>query len=74
MDSTRKCVVELPTTITLDYDRQTDTLRILIGRVEEQPDEELLVEDSDIVLGLKDNRLVTITIFNISKKLEESST
>jgi uncharacterized protein YuzE len=74
MDSTRKCVIELPTTITLDYDRQTDTLHILIGRVEEQPDEELLVEDSDIVLGLKDNRLVTITIFNISKKLEESST
>jgi uncharacterized protein YuzE len=73
MTSTRKCTVELPTTVTLEYDRQTDTLHIVIGRVEEQPDEELLVEDNDIVFGLKENRLITITIFNISKKLEESS-
>ncbi|MFZ8782487.1 MAG: DUF2283 domain-containing protein [Desulfurococcaceae archaeon] len=72
MSQVRRCVVELPASVTLEYDHQTDTLYILLSR-DEQPSEEILSEDSSVVFGLKDNRLVFISILNFSKKLEESS-
>ena len=72
MTHTKKCIVELPTSVTLEYDHQTDVLYIKLGR-EEQPDEEILSEDSNVIFGLKDNKLVLISILNFSRKIEESS-
>ena len=74
MESTsRKCFVELPTSVTLEYDHQTDTLHIVLGNTEEQLDEEILSNDNSVIFGLKNNKLITIIILNFSKKLEESS-
>jgi len=72
MTRTKKCIVELPTSVALEYDHQTDMLHIKLGR-EEQPNEEILSEDSNVIFGLKDNKLVLISILNFSRKIEESS-
>jgi len=71
--TSRKYFVELPTNVVLEYDHQTDTLRIVLGNIEEQLDEEVLSNDSSVIFGLKNNKLVTIVILNFSRKLEESS-
>jgi len=71
--TSRKCLVELPTDVVLEYDHQTDTLHIILGNIEEQLDEEILSNDSSVIFGLKNNKLITITILNFTKKLEESS-
>jgi len=73
MTPTKKYIVELPTSVALEYDHQTDILHIILGHREEQPDEEVLSEDSNVVFGLKNNKLLVISILNFSKKLEESS-
>ncbi len=49
----------------IEYDKQNDILYINFGK--EEPDESIMVED-DIVVGVKDDKIVGITIFDFSKR------
>ncbi len=51
----------------LEYDRQNDVLYINFGYESGEADEEVLVGD-DIVIRIKNKRVVGITIMNFSSK------
>jgi uncharacterized protein YuzE len=54
--------------VRLDYDRATDTLHISFGEPPEEVDEAILTED-DVGFRIKDGRVVSITIYNLLKRL-----
>jgi len=54
--------------VRLDYDRATDTLHISFGEPPEEVDEAILTEE-DIGYRIKDGRIVSITIYNLLKRL-----
>ncbi|MCS7128552.1 MAG: DUF2283 domain-containing protein [Sulfolobales archaeon] len=51
----------------LEYDRQNDVLYINFGYESEEADEEVLVGD-DVVIRIKNKKIVSITIMNFSSK------
>ncbi len=54
--------------IWFEYDPQNDILYINFGYDLEDADKEIL-SGEDVVLRIKDNRLVSITVFNFSSKI-----
>lgn len=54
-----------PTKMWIEYDKQNDILNLVFG--DEEPDESIMLDD-DIVLSLKDDTVVGISIYNFSKK------
>ena len=69
MEATKQYIINVPTSVEVEYDRQKDTLYIYFNR-DEIPDEEWLSEDGDVVLGFKESRLVVIQIMRFSEKIE----
>lgn len=53
--------------IWLEYDKQTDILYINFGTDIEDADESVMVDD-DIIVRIKNGRVVSITIMNFSEK------
>jgi uncharacterized protein YuzE len=51
-----------------EYDRQNDILYINFGYDIEDADESILVGD-DIVVRIKNGRVVSITVFNFARKI-----
>ncbi len=49
----------------IEYDKQSDILYINFGM--EEPDESIMIGD-DVVVGIKDDKIVGITIFEFSKR------
>ncbi|MCE4608762.1 MAG: DUF2283 domain-containing protein [Desulfurococcales archaeon] len=49
----------------IEYDKQSDILYINFGM--EEPDESIMIGD-DVVVGIKDGKIVGITIFEFSKR------
>ncbi|MEB3760031.1 MAG: DUF2283 domain-containing protein [Desulfurococcales archaeon] len=49
----------------IEYDKQSDILYINFGT--EEPDESIMIGD-DVVVGIKDDKIVGITIFEFSKR------
>lgn len=49
----------------IEYDKQNDILYLIFG--DEEPDESIMLED-DIVLSLKGDKLVGISIYNFSRR------
>ncbi|MCE4619720.1 MAG: DUF2283 domain-containing protein [Desulfurococcales archaeon] len=49
----------------IEYDKQNDILYIVFG--DEEPDESMMLDD-DIIVSLKGDKLVGISIYNFSKK------
>lgn len=66
----RQYVVKITENIEVNYDKQSDILYIYFNP-DEQPDEEILGGNSDIVLGFKDKTLVVIQILGLKNKIEE---
>lgn len=60
--------VKIPINIDLIYDKQNDTLYIYFDP-EEMPEEEVLSEDGDVVLGFKEGKLIVIQITKFSEKI-----
>jgi len=54
--------------IWFDYDKQNDILYINFGYNLEEADESIMTEN-DIVIRIKDNRIVGITVFDFSKRV-----
>ncbi len=54
--------------IWFDYDKQNDILYINFGHNLEDADESIMTEN-DIVIRIKDNRIVGITVFDFSKRV-----
>ncbi len=54
--------------IWIEYDKQNDILYINFGYDIEEADEEFLSKDEDIVVRIKDGRVVSIMIMNFSGK------
>ncbi len=54
--------------IWMEYDRQNDILYINFGYDIEDADEEFISGDGDIVVRIKNNRVVSIMIMNFSSK------
>lgn len=52
----------------LEYDRQNDILYLNFGEYVEEADEEIMSGD-DIVIRIKDNRVVSIMIMNFMEKI-----
>ena len=52
----------------IEYDHQTDTLYIYFADKNEEPEEALLVGEN-VIVGLKDNRLLSITINEFSRRI-----
>ena len=50
----------------LEYDRQNDILYLNFGR--EEPDEELMLDD-DVVVALKGDKIISISIYNFTKRI-----
>jgi len=69
VEATKQYIINVPTSVEVEYDRQKDTLYIYFNR-DEIPDEEWLSEDGDVVLGFKESRLVVIQIMRFSEKIE----
>jgi len=63
--SSVRLVIEDIKDIWIEYDRQNDILYINFGS--EEADESVLIDD-DIVVGIKDGRLVGITIYSFSRR------
>lgn len=53
--------------IWIEYDKQTDILYINFGTDIEDADESVMVDD-DIIVRIKNGRVVSITIMNFSEK------
>ncbi|NOZ31279.1 MAG: DUF2283 domain-containing protein [Crenarchaeota archaeon] len=49
----------------IEYDKQNDILYLIFG--DEEPDESIMLEN-DIVLSLKGDKLVGISIYNFSRR------
>ncbi|MEM0001506.1 MAG: DUF2283 domain-containing protein [Desulfurococcaceae archaeon] len=60
--------VKTPVNIDLMYDKQNDTLYIYFNS-EEMPEEEVLSEDGDVILGFKEGKLIVIQITKFSEKI-----
>jgi uncharacterized protein YuzE len=69
VEATKQYIINVPTSVEVEYDRQKDTLYIYFNR-DEIPDEEWLSEDGDVVLGFKESKLVVIQIMRFSEKIE----
>jgi uncharacterized protein YuzE len=69
VETTKQYIINVPTSVEVEYDRQKDTLYIYFSR-NDVPDEEWLSEDGDVVLGFKESRLVVIQIMRFSGKIE----
>jgi len=54
--------------IWLEYDKQSDILYINFGYDVEDADESILTEN-DIVIRIKDGKVVSLTIFDFSRKV-----
>ncbi len=54
--------------IWIEYDKQNDILYINFGYDIEEADEEFLSKDEDIIVRIKDGRVVSIMIMNFSGK------
>ena len=54
--------------IWFDYDKQNDILYINFGYNLEDADESIMTEN-DIVIRIKDNMIVGITVFDFSKRV-----
>ncbi len=54
--------------IWIEYDKQNDILYINFGYDIEDADEEFLSKDEDIIVRIKDGRVVSIMIMNFSGK------
>ncbi len=54
--------------IWIEYDRQNDILYINFGYDIEDADEEFLSGDGDIVIRIKEGRVVSMMIMNFSEK------
>ncbi len=54
--------------IWFDYDKQNDILYINFGYNLEEADESIMTENN-IVIRIKDNRIVGITVFDFSKRV-----
>ncbi len=69
-ESTRELTVNLDelSKAWIQYDEASDTLYIHLS--DEEPDETLLLEN-DIVLKLKSNRIISITILNLFRRIRE---
>ncbi|MEB3844566.1 MAG: DUF2283 domain-containing protein [Desulfurococcales archaeon] len=50
----------------IEYDKQNDILYINFGREEA---EESIMLDNDVVVGIKDGRIVSITVFDFSRRV-----
>ncbi|MEB3806182.1 MAG: DUF2283 domain-containing protein [Desulfurococcales archaeon] len=50
----------------IEYDKQNDILYFVFS--DEEPDESIMIED-DIIVSLKGNRLVSISVYNFSKRV-----
>ena len=50
----------------IEYDKQNDILYIIFG--EEEPDESLMIDD-DVVVSLRGDKVVGISIYNFSKRV-----
>lgn len=53
------------TRLWIEYDKQNDILYIVFG--DEEPDESIMLED-DVVLSLRGDKLVGISIYNFSRR------
>ncbi|MEZ0290103.1 MAG: DUF2283 domain-containing protein [Sulfolobales archaeon] len=62
----RRYYIEDLEKIWIEYDRQSDTLYIHTG-AEEEPDETILVGE-DLIVSLRQDKIITITIINFSKR------
>ncbi len=61
----RYCIEDV-SFILVEYDREGDSLHIIFSK--EAPDESVLASD-DIIVNLKEGKLVSIVVENASKKL-----
>ncbi|ABM81015.1 DUF2283 domain-containing protein [Hyperthermus butylicus] len=52
----------------IEYDRQTDTLYIYFADKNEEPEEALLVGE-DIIVGVKGDKLLSITVNEFSRRI-----
>ena len=68
MSASREYLIGNLDRVRLDYDRATDTLHISFGEPSEEVDEAILTED-DVGFRIKDGRVVSITIYNLLKRL-----
>ncbi|MCC6014232.1 MAG: DUF2283 domain-containing protein [Desulfurococcaceae archaeon] len=68
MSTSREYLIGNLDRVRLDYDRATDTLHISFGEPSEEVDEAILTED-DVGFRIKDGRVVSITIYNLLKRL-----
>lgn len=50
----------------IEYDKQNDILYIVLG--DEEPDESMML-DEDIIVSLKGDKLVGLSIYNFSKRV-----
>ncbi|MEB3816991.1 MAG: DUF2283 domain-containing protein [Desulfurococcales archaeon] len=66
MEKTRKLCIEDIDKLWIEYDRHNDILYINFGR--EEADESIMVED-DVIVRLKEGKLVGIVVSNFSKKV-----
>ncbi|MEM0044159.1 MAG: DUF2283 domain-containing protein [Sulfolobales archaeon] len=60
-------IVEDPEKIWFEYDRQSDTLYIHMGS-EEEPEETILVGE-DIIIAVKNNRIISLTVLNFTRRI-----
>ncbi len=58
-----------PKNIWFEYDNQNDILYINFGYDLEDADDEMLLEN-DIVLRIKKGKIVSMTVFNFSEKIQ----
>ncbi len=63
----RRLVVEDPHRIRVEYDRNTDTLYVYFADPEEEADEAFMTEE-DVIVRVKGNRLLAITVTGFSEK------
>jgi uncharacterized protein YuzE len=68
LSNEREYRVRVPSSIEVEYDRQNDILYLYL-EPGETPEEELLSEEGDIVLGFKEGRLVVIEVHKFSEKI-----
>ncbi len=66
MDRINELLISNIKELWIEYDRHNDILYINFG-VDEA--EESIMVDDDIIVGLKDRRIVGITIFNFSRRV-----
>ncbi|MEM4717142.1 MAG: DUF2283 domain-containing protein [Desulfurococcaceae archaeon] len=66
----KEYIVKVSENIEISYDKQSDILYIYFNP-DEQPDEEILGGNNDIVLGFKGKTLVVIQVIGLKSKIEE---